>query len=226
MMMKIHDRLDAVHENIALACQRAGRASGEVTLIGVSKTHPAEAVRQAHEAGLRDFGENRVQEWRDKAPSCPDGIFWHMIGQCQSNKVKYIVPQISLIHSLDRLSLAVAIEEAGKRFGRPVCALVQINLGQGDARGGIAPEQVSEFLERLAYFRFVHVVGLMVLPPPNQAPQALAQHLARGYDLFSKARVTHRDIEILSMGMSDDYALAIEHGATHVRVGSAIFGDR
>lgn len=240
-MMDIHidqkatvERLEAVRERIEQACQRAGRSFDEVTLVGVSKTHPVEAVAIAREAGLRDFGENRAQELAEKAETL-HGVYqggdirWHMIGHLQRNKVKDVIGCTDLFHALDSPRLARELDKRAAAEGRVLPCLVQVNVSGEDSKFGLDPEKTREMLRRLADHEHLCIKGLMTLAAPTDDPEDVRPQFRLLRDLFETCDTItypHLDMQMLSMGMSGDFEVAIEEGATHVRIGTAIFGSR
>ena len=217
-------RLTRVRQIIAEACLRAGRDPREVTLVAATKTISASILDAAAENGLEIGGENRVQEFLQKKDLMKNEIIWHFIGQLQTNKVKYIVGGVSLIHTLDRPALAEAIQTQAAALQCTCPCLVQVNLGEAGSRGGTSPQALPAFLQSLSRYPNIDVQGLMVLPPPEWR----REHLAQGYQIFQDAtrEAGSQRMRVLSMGMSHDYAAAIEEGATMVRVGRALFGER
>jgi PLP dependent protein len=224
--------LRAVQIRIADACARAGRDAGEVTLVAVSKTWPAEALRALYDVGVRDFGESYIQEWQDKADQLPDDIRWHIIGHLQSNKVKYLGGRAHLIHSVDRSSV---LKELKRRGDGVTPILLQLNISQEATKHGADADALDALLdEATREGSNVAVHGLMSIPAPAEHPDdnraaftALARLLTRCRDrLAARDLLTRHPCDQLSMGMSDDFEVAIEQGATLVRVGSAIFGRR
>jgi pyridoxal phosphate enzyme (YggS family) len=202
-----------------LAALRAGLPAG-VTLVAVSKTQPAEAIREAHAAGQRDFGENYAQEWREKADALADlaDLRWHFIGGLQTNKVKYLAGRVAAIHTVDRIELA---REISKRFGaRGAVARVylEVNLGGEASKSGCAPANAPALAEAVRALPAVEVLGLMTIPPPEDDPRPHFRALRALRDRLGLAG--------LSMGMSADWQAAVEEGSTCVRVGTAIFGER
>jgi pyridoxal phosphate enzyme (YggS family) len=191
-----------------------------VTLVAVSKAQPADAIREAHRAGQRHFGENYVQEWRDKAAALADlpDIVWHFVGSLQTNKVKYLVGRVALIHAVDREELGREIARRSTTAGTASRVLVEVNLGGESSKGGCAPGEAGALVASLRALPGLEVAGLMCIPAPDQPPRP---HFARLRELAGSLGL--RD---LSMGMSGDYREAIAEGATLVRVGSAIFGER
>ena len=221
-------RLNAIEQAIQAACDQAGRARNEVTLVGVSKMHPNTALQEAYDAGLRDFGENYIQEWRQKADdlatTCP-ALRWHLIGPLQRNKCKYIVGRTAWLHTLDSVAL---LQELAKRQPPdiPLHALLQCNVAHESQKSGINRiEEARELLQQAP----AHIViqGLMVIPPLYEDPEATRpffQALRHWRDQLQEQ--TGRSLPHLSMGMSHDFAVAIQEGATFVRVGTALFGER
>jgi pyridoxal phosphate enzyme (YggS family) len=214
-------RLTAVREEIAQACRTAGRDPAEVTLIAVSKTFDAEAIEPVIIAGQRVFGENRVQEAKAKWPPLTarhPGIALHLVGPLQSNKAKEAVALFDAIHSVDRPSLAEALAKEIARQGRSPLLFVEVNTGGESQKAGVLPEEVDSFLQACREQYRLAISGLMCLPPANEPP---APHFAL------TAKIAGRNgLNLLSMGMSADFPTAIAFGATHVRVGTAIFGER
>jgi len=219
--------VEEVRGRIAEACRRAGRDPGEVTLIAVSKGHPPEAVRAAHEAGMTIFGENRVQEASQKIPLCPSSLVWHMVGHLQRNKVRKALPLFEMIHSVDSLRLVEALERECSRLGKVLPVLIEVNVAGESSKYGIAPENLRELLDAAAGCGHLEVRGLMTMPPWSPDPEKVRPYFARLRELLVKAGEEwgHGLVE-LSMGMSADFEVAIEEGATMVRIGTAIFGRR
>lgn len=215
-------------ENIRSAALEAGRNPDDIVIIGASKTMPIERIRFVLDnTGIKTVGENRVQELLDKY-SAQDGIDWHFIGQLQTNKVKYIIDKVSLIHSVDRLSLAEEINRQAVKRGITANVLIEVNMGREEAKGGLFEEEVEGFLESLADFQGIRVLGLMSVMP-NVESALLEKFYLRLYALYDKiknTKVKNAEIRYLSAGMSNDYALAIKYGANMLRLGRAVFGDR
>lgn len=219
-------RLDAVRDAIRRAAQRASRDPATVRLVCVSKTRPQEQTRALHELGLRDFAENRVQEARAKAPLLPADIAWHVIGRLQTNKAKYLPEFAAWLHALDRLDLAEALEKAFAKAGRRLPVLVQVNVAGEEQKGGVAPGDAEGLLRACAALPHLDVRGLMAMAPYSDDPED-ARPTFRGLRLLAqdlRAR-TRLALPELSMGMSGDYEVAIEEGATMVRVGTALYQD-
>ncbi len=214
-------RLSAVQAQVAQACRRAGRPLDGVQLLAVSKLHPVAALREAYAAGVRAFGENYAQELRDKAlalSDCP-GIRWHAIGPLQRNKAKYVAQSAHVFHALDSPSLAE--ELARRRSGLPLEVYLEVNLGAEASKGGVAPEAVGPLLAHVQALPQLKAVGLMALPPWSADAEA-----SRPYFRKLRALAGAHGLAGLSMGTTQDFAVAIEEGATVVRVGTALFGAR
>jgi PLP dependent protein len=227
-MTSIASRLEAVRARVEAARTRRGGAT-PVTLVGVSKRQPLSAIEAAIDAGLLHFGENYAQELRDKRARCTDDrVTWHFIGPVQSNKVKYVVDERVLVHTVDRPALLEAIERRAATRELVVDVLVQVNVAGEAAKSGIEPSALPALLDRFADLGHVRCRGLMLIPPLG-APEATRPHFAalrRLRDDLAATTRPHVDLRELSMGMSADFEVAIEEGATLVRVGTSIFGER
>lgn len=225
----LKDRLEEVEERIQEACRRAGRDRSEVTLIAVSKTKPAEVLKEAYDLGIRVFGENKVQELTEKYEVLPKDIRWHMIGHLQTNKVKYIADKVELIHSVDSLKLAETIEKEAAKRHRTIDILVEVNVAEEGSKFGLKVEEVIPFIEKVAGFSHINVRGLMTIAPfvenPEKNRSVFADLRKLSVDITEK-NIDNVNVSILSMGMTNDYEVAIEEGATMVRVGTGIFGAR
>ncbi|MDF1562267.1 MAG: YggS family pyridoxal phosphate-dependent enzyme [Deltaproteobacteria bacterium] len=232
--MSFPERLAGVQARIDAACARAGRDPSEVRLVAVSKRHPPEAIRAAYEAGVRDFGENYAQELRDKAAALADlpDLRWHFIGPVQRNKVRYLAGPAHLCHGLDRLAAAEALSDRAEREGVVAACLVAVHLGGEESKHGARPEELPSLLEQMAELPGIEVRGLMSLPPyfddPEEVRPYFRQLAALRDSLEADLRSAGGRIKLswLSMGMSHDLEVAIEEGATLVRVGTALFGQR
>ncbi|MCR4803878.1 MAG: YggS family pyridoxal phosphate-dependent enzyme [Lachnospiraceae bacterium] len=225
----IKENLKIVEENIEAACKRAGRNRDEVTLIAVSKTKPVEMLREAIEYGMVDFGENKVQEMCDKIDVIPEKLNWHMIGHLQRNKVKYIVDKSYLIHSVDSLRLAEQINAEAQKKNVACDILLEVNIANEESKFGLSSEEVPELLSKIKTMKNVRVKGLMTIAPFVDNPEDNREHFRNLHKLFIDMREQTSDnisMEVLSMGMTGDYEVAIEEGATMVRVGTGIFGAR
>lgn len=211
------------------ACRVSGRNPEEVSLIAVSKTKPVSMLQEAYDAGCRDFGENKVQEIMDKIDRLPSDIRWHMIGHLQTNKVKYIVGKVFLIHSVDSLHLAEAISKEAVKQNTTVNILIEVNVAKEDTKYGAMAEDTVSLVEKIALLPEICVKGLMTIAPYVENPQENRQYFVKlrqlAVDIKSK-NIDNVHMDILSMGMTGDYMVAIEEGATYVRVGTGIFGER
>ena len=226
----LKENLEEVEEKIAKACERAGRAREEVTLIAVSKTKPVEMLQEIYDEGIRDFGENKVQELTEKYEVMPKDMKWHMIGHLQRNKVKYIVDKVTLIHSVDSLRLAETISREAEKKGVTVPILIEVNIAGEETKFGLSSkEEVISLTEQIAALPNLSVKGLMTVAPPAQDPEENRPFFREirqlSVDITNK-NIDNVSMEILSMGMTNDYTVAIEEGATMVRVGTGIFGAR
>ena len=223
------DKLNLVKKNIEEACDTAGRSPQEVTLIAVSKTKPVEMLKEAYDAGARVFGENKVQEIVDKYDQMPSDVQWHMIGHLQRNKVKYIIDKVDLIHSVDSVRLAETIDKEAEKHGVIANILIEVNVAKEESKFGLMPEEVPEFVEKIAGFPHIRVKGLMTIAPFVENPEdnrPVFAHLRKLSVDIAKKNIDNITMSILSMGMTNDYQVAIEEGATMVRVGTGIFGAR
>ena len=218
-----------VLENIKTACARAGRPASEVTLIAVGKTKPVSMLREVYEAGVREFGENKVQELTEKYEQLPKDIHWHMIGHLQRNKVKYLIGRTTLIHSVDSLRLAEEISRQACKEQVDVDILVEVNIAGEASKFGTAGEEAAALVEQIASLPGIHIRGLMTIAPFVENPEENRPYFRKMKELsvdIMKKNIDNVDMDILSMGMTGDYMVAIEEGATMVRVGTGIFGER
>ena len=225
----LKDQLQEVEKRIQAACDRAGRKREEVTLIAVSKTKPVETLQEAYDLGVRIFGENKVQELTAKYEALPKDIHWHMIGHLQTNKVKYIIDKAELIHSVDSLKLAETIEKEAAKHDLIADILVEVNVAEEERKFGMKMEEVIPFVEKVSAFPHVRVRGLMTIAPFVEDPEENRSIFADLHKLYIDIKKKNHDndtVSVLSMGMTNDYEVAIEEGATMVRVGTGIFGAR
>ena len=225
----LKDQLQEVEKRIQAACDRAGRKREEVTLIAVSKTKPVETLQEAYDLGVRIFGENKVQELTAKYEALPKDIHWHMIGHLQTNKVKYIIDKAELIHSVDSLKLAETIEKEAAKHDLIADILVEVNVAEEESKFGMKMEEVIPFVEKVSAFPHVRVRGLMTIAPFVEDPEENRSIFADLHKLYIDIKKKNHDndtVSVLSMGMTNDYEVAIEEGATMVRVGPGIFGAR
>ena len=225
----ITENLEQVRKNIQDACRSVGRDPEEVTLIAVSKTKPVELLQEAYQAGARDFGENKVQEIMDKYPQLPSDIRWHMIGHLQRNKVKYIVDKAAMIHSVDSLRLAQTIEQEAAKHDVQVPILLEVNVAEEDSKFGLKMDEVLPLIEAIAEFPHIRVCGLMTIAPyvenAEENRMFFRQLKKLSVDIAAK-NINNVSMSVLSMGMTGDYQVAVQEGATMVRVGTGIFGGR
>ena len=221
--------LEIIEENICKACKKVGRERSEVTLIAVSKTKPLEDLQAVYDLNIRDFGENKVQELTGKIEAMPDDIKWHMIGHLQRNKVKYIVDKVELIHSVDSLRLAEEISKQAIKKNVNVNILVEINIGDEESKFGISADEVKVLVRDIAKLDNIKVQGLMCVAPYVVDSEENRAFFHKIKDLsvdIMKENIDNVNMNVLSMGMSNDYQVAIEEGATMVRIGSNLFGKR
>ena len=225
----LKDALIEVENNILDACERSGRYPEEVTLIAVSKTKPVEMLQEVYNEGIRDFGENYVQELADKIEIMPKDIRWHMIGHLQRNKVKYLVGKVACIHSVDSLRLAEVINERSIKLGVVTEIMAEVNIAGEESKFGFTRDEVFDFAEKVSTMEGVKLVGLMTSAPYVNDPEENRQYFREMKSLsvdINEKNINNINITELSMGMTNDYIVAVEEGATHVRVGTAIFGAR
>lgn len=225
----LKDALIEVENNILDACERSGRNPEEVTLIAVSKTKPVEMLQEVYNEGIRDFGENYVQELADKIEIMPKDIRWHMIGHLQRNKVKYLVGKVACIHSVDSLRLAEVINERSIKLGVVTEIMAEVNIAGEESKFGFTRDEVFDFAEEVSTMEGVKLVGLMTSAPYVNDPEENRQYFREMKSLsvdINEKNINNINITELSMGMTNDYIVAVEEGATHVRVGTAIFGAR
>ena len=225
----IRENLHTVEENISAACDRCGRERGDVKLIAVSKTKPVEMLKEAYDLGCRDFGENKVQELIDKYDKMPADVRWHMIGHLQRNKVKYIVDKVYMIHSVDSLRLAEEISKEAVKRNVTVSVLVEVNVAKEESKFGTDAEETVLLVEKIAKLPNIVIKGLMTIAPYVEDSEENRLYFAKLKQIY--VDIIHKNIdnvsmEELSMGMTGDYEVAIEEGATYIRVGTGIFGER
>lgn len=218
-----------VRGRIDEACRRAGRNPQDVTLIAVSKTKPVSMIEELLPEGVLDFGENKPQELKEKYELLPKNLRFHMIGHLQRNKVKYIIERACMIHSVDSLRLAETIQEEAAKHDRIMPVLVEVNIAQEESKFGLTAGETANFVREIAKFPNLCVKGLMTIAPFVENPEDNRVHFRNLYNLFidiKAGNIDNVDMCILSMGMTNDYEVAVEEGATHVRVGTGIFGVR
>ncbi|CUS78351.1 hypothetical protein JGI7_00204 [Candidatus Kryptonium thompsonii] len=225
----VSENILKIKQKIWEVCQKVGRNPDEITIVAVTKTVPVEKIKEAINAGIYDIGENRVQELLEKRNSL-ENVRWHFVGHLQTNKVKYIVNFIHLIHSVDSLKLALEIDKRAEKINRPVDVLIEVNTSGEKTKYGVKPEETIEIVKQISEnCKFVHIKGLMTLaaysPDPENA-RPMFKMLKNLSDEIAKLNLKNVEMKHLSMGMSNDYWIAIEEGATIVRIGTAIFGPR
>ena len=225
----IKENIKEVENIIAQECEKAGRSPSDVTLIAVSKTKPVELLKEAYAYGCRDFGENKVQELLDKYEALPSDIRWHMIGHLQRNKVKYIVDKVYMIHSVDSLRLAEEISKEASKKNVCVNILIEVNVADEETKYGVSCEEVRQLVCDIAKLPNIRIKGLMTIAPFVDDAEENRLHFQKlkkiAVDIMQK-NIDNIDMEILSMGMTGDYPVAVSEGATYVRVGTGIFGRR
>lgn len=225
----IQENIKLVEENIKKACEKVGRDVNEVTLIAVSKTKPYTAIEEALPTGVKDYGENKVQELCDKYEILPKDIKWHMIGHLQRNKVKYLVGKASLIHSVDSIRLAEQIEKEYAKADEIANILIEVNMAQEESKFGITSEETEQLVREIAKFPHIRIKGLMTIAPYTDNPESNRVYFRNmkklSVDIENK-NIDNVSMSALSMGMTGDYQVAVEEGATLVRVGTGIFGER
>ena len=225
----LKENLYQVQENMKEACRRSGRAESDVTLIAVSKTKPLPMLEEVYSLGIRDFGENKVQELVDKAEQLPDDIRWHMIGHLQRNKVKYIVDKVYMIHSVDSLRLAEEISKEAVKRGNIVNILIEVNVAGEESKFGVTPEDTPGLVQEISHLPGILVRGLMTIAPfveNAEDNRIFFSALKKLYVDITNKNIDNVRMDYLSMGMTGDYEVAIEEGASFVRVGTGIFGER
>lgn len=225
----IAENIKVVEQKIEEACIRAGRDIDDVTLIAVSKTKPVSCIEAALTTGIKDFGENKVQEICDKYEFLSNDIKWHMIGHLQRNKVKYLVGKVKLIHSVDSIRLAKQIDEEFAKKNETAPILIQVNIANEDTKFGVNAEEAEDLIRQIAKLSHVRIKGLMTIAPYVENPEENRIHFANLRKLsvdIKQKNIDNVTMDVLSMGMTGDYEVAIEEGATLVRVGTGIFGER
>ncbi len=225
----LKDNLKTVEENIEASCRKAARSRGEVTLIAVSKTQPVSMLKEVYDSGVREFGENKVQELLDKIDKLPGDIRWHMIGHLQRNKVKYIIDKVAMIHSVDSLRLAEEIDREAKKHGLVMDILIEVNVAEEESKFGVSVQDAPALAEEIAKLSSVRVRGLMTIAPFTERAEDNRTYFKKLKQLsvdIERKNIDNVSMLLLSMGMTGDYTVAIEEGATYIRVGTGIFGER
>ena len=228
-MSMLLDNLNDVEKRIQAACDRSGRKREEVLLVAVSKTKPVEMIEEIMAAGIVEFGENKPQELRDKYEVLPKNLHFHMIGHLQTNKIKYVIDRAVLIHSIDSIRLAEAVNAEAKKHDRIMPVLVEVNVAQDESKSGFLVEETEEAIREIAKLSNIRVEGLMTIAPFVENAEENRQYFVKlrklSVDIAAK-NIDNVTMHHLSMGMTGDYEVAIEEGATMVRVGTGIFGER
>jgi pyridoxal phosphate enzyme (YggS family) len=226
-MLSIAENLERVGQQIAHASAKAGRAIDEIELVAITKTHPAEKVREAIEAGQTLFGESRVQEARAKIPELSSNLRWHFVGHLQKNKIRHALALFELFHGVDSLALAQEINRVAADEGMHPRVLLEVNVAGEGSKFGFSPHKLREQMEELLALPRLSILGLMCIPPVAEEAEASRKYFAQLRELRDRLQIEFRvDLAQLSMGMTQDYPVAVEEGATLVRVGTAIFGER
>ena len=226
-MASVAENLENVREQIAHAAAKAGRSADDIELVAVTKTHPPEKVREAIEAGQTLFGESRVQEARTKIPELPSNMRWHFVGHLQKNKIRHALPLFELFHGVDSLALAQEMDRIGEEEGLRPRVLLEVNVAGEGSKFGFSPENLRAEMESLLGLPRLSILGLMAIPPLAEQAEASRKYFAELRELRDRLQTEFRvDFAQLSMGMTHDFPIAVGEGATLVRVGTAIFGDR
>ena len=228
-MSVLSENLQNVKDTINKAASESGRDHSKVTLVAVSKTKPVEMIKEVYDLGIRDFGENRVQEIVEKYPQLPSDIRWHLIGHLQTNKVKYIIDKVCMIHSVDSLKLAEEISRQAVKKNVTMPVLIEVNVAGEESKFGVKPEEAEELIRNISILPNIEVRGLMTVAPIAADPEDNSGCFSALRQLFvdiDGKNIDNVNMDCLSMGMSGDYSVAIKEGATHIRVGTGIFGAR
>ena len=226
-MLSIAENLERVRKQIAHAAAKAGRTVDEIELVAITKTHPAEKVREAIEAGQTLFGESRVQEARVKIPELPSNLHWHYVGHLQKNKIRHALPLFELFHGVDSLALAQEMNRIAADEGLHPRVLLEVNVAGEGSKFGFSPDKLREQMEGLLALQRLSILGLMIIPPLGDKAEASRKYFVQLRELRDRLQTEfHVDLPQLSMGMTQDFPIAVDEGATLVRVGTAIFGER
>lgn len=228
-MLDLKCNLQEIKENILIAAKKSGRDEKDIKLIAVTKTVDEDYMNQVIELGIEDIGENKVQEIQRKYDNIKESVKWHMIGHLQTNKVKYIIDQVKLIHSLDRMSLAKEIQKRAKQSNKVMDVLIQVNIAEEESKFGLEKEKTIPFIESILKYENIKVRGLMTMAPyveNTEEVRGVFKELKNLSEEIKKKNYENVDMKYLSMGMTNDYEIAIEEGSTMVRIGTGIFGKR
>lgn len=225
----VTENLESVEKRIQAACDRAGRDRSEVTLICVTKTKPIDMLQEAYDDGQRNFGENKVQEIDKKFPLLPQDIHWHMIGHLQRNKVKYLMDKVVMIHSVDNIALAQTISKEAVKAGREMPVLIEVNAAGEESKFGVSYDEAGPLIRQISTLPGIKIKGLMTIAPYTDDPETNRPYFRKlkqlSVDIAGKS-IDNVSMDVLSMGMTGDFEVAIEEGATMVRIGTGIFGER
>ncbi len=229
MDLTIKENLDDILSRIKVAAEKSDRKAEDIKLIAVTKTVGLERIQNVYDYGILDMGENRVQELLDKYDKLDSSCRWHLIGHLQTNKVKYIIDKVEMIHSVDSIDLAKEINTRAAKIGKKMNILVQVNVSGEESKFGISPQEVDEFVEEASKYGNISVKGMMTIAPYAENPEAVRDVFRKLYSIYidiKKKKLDNVSMEYLSMGMSNDFEVAIEEGANIVRVGTGVFGKR
>jgi pyridoxal phosphate enzyme (YggS family) len=226
---EIKNNLDNIFDKVRAAAEKSGRTAEDIKVIAVTKTVEVDRIKNVYEYGLRDMGENRVQELTDKYDKLPEDCKWHLIGHLQTNKVKYIIDKVAMIHSVDSVELAKEINLRAEKHGRIIDILLQVNVSGEETKFGISPDEVYDFIGKISQMKNLCLKGLMTIAPFTHDPQEIRPVFKNLYNIYidiKHKRIDNVNMDYLSMGMSNDFEVAIEEGANVVRIGTSIFGKR
>lgn len=226
---EINSNLDNIFSRVRAAAEKSGRTMEDIRVIAVTKTIEVDRIKNVYEYGLRDMGENRVQELLEKYDRLPADCNWHLIGHLQTNKVKYIIDKVEMIHSVDSIELAKEISSRAVRQGRKIDILLQVNVAGEDTKFGISPEEVEEYVGIISRMSNISLRGLMTIAPYTHDPQEIRPVFRYLYNIYidiKRKNIDNVNMDYLSMGMSNDFEVAIEEGSNIVRIGTSIFGKR
>ncbi len=224
--MEVVDSYKIIEQNIISACKKSGRNINDITLVAVSKTIAPENVNKAVGLGVKIIGENRAQELVSKYDFYDKSAKVHFIGHLQTNKVKQIIDKVSMIQSLDSVSLAEEIQKQCEKHNKSIDVLIEINIGEEETKSGVLPSAVISFAKLARRYNRLVIKGIMVIPPASESEEEKIRHFEMAKEIFENLKQNYNSVNTLSMGMSDDYMLAIEHGSTMIRLGRALFGER
>lgn len=228
-MLYIQKNILNIKENVKNTCAKIGRDPNEIKIIAVTKTVDVDKIKLAIKYGMNCIGENKVQEILEKYDKIDESIEWHMIGHLQTNKVKYIIDKVHLIHSLDSIKLASEIEKRAERINKTINTLIQINVADEDSKFGIHPSEIDSFINKLLKFKYLKIKGLMTIAPYVENPEDVRNYFKQMKSIFDNLKEKYEEnieMKYLSMGMTNDYLVAIEEGANIIRIGTGIFGER